>query len=121
MTTASRIFACRSLDVTLEGQDQLKRLVTSILAIVALALSVNAASAQRRAVAQLVYEPFAIVRHRHRRSYEALKTQLTNNGIGFYAYLVRSAQAYPDERAGILRLGAWWLYYWNLRRLGRKR
>ena len=67
----------------------------------------------------LVYEPSAIVRHRHRRSYEALKTQLTNNGIGFYSYLVRSAQAYPDERAWILRLGAWWLYYWNLRRLGR--
>ena len=67
----------------------------------------------------LVYEPSAIVRHRHRRSYEALKTQLTNNGIGFYSYLVRSAQAYPDERAGILRLGTWWLYYWNLRRLGR--
>jgi len=67
----------------------------------------------------LVYEPSATVRHRHRRTYPALRTQLENNGIGFYSYLVRSAEAYPDERAGILRLGAWWLYYWNLRRLGR--
>ena len=65
----------------------------------------------------LVYEPAAIVRHRHRRSYEALRTQLTNNGIGFYAYLVRSAMHYPDERAAFLRLGAWWLWWWNLRRL----
>jgi O-antigen biosynthesis protein len=65
----------------------------------------------------LVYEPAAIVRHRHRRTYEALQTQLTNNGIGFYAYLVRSAMHYPDERAAFLRLGAWWLWWWNLRRL----
>jgi GT2 family glycosyltransferase len=65
----------------------------------------------------LVYEPAAIVRHRHRRIYDALRTQLTNNGIGFYAYLVRSAIHYPDERAAFLRLGAWWLWWWNLRRL----
>lgn len=67
----------------------------------------------------LVYEPSAIVRHRHRRTREALETQLANNGIGFYAYLVRSAMHYPDERAAFLRLGAWWLWWWNLRRLGR--
>ena len=67
----------------------------------------------------LVYEPAAIVRHRHRRSYEALRTQLANNGKGFYAYLVRSAQSYPDERLAFLRLGAWWFWWWNLRRLGR--
>ena len=65
----------------------------------------------------LVYEPAAIVRHRHRRTYDALRTQLTNNGIGFYAYLVRSALHYPDERVAFLRLGAWWLWWWNLRRL----
>ena len=67
----------------------------------------------------LVYEPSAVVRHRHRRTYEALRTQLANNGIGFYAYLVRTAQAYPDERAGVIRLGAWWFWRWNLRRLAR--
>ena len=64
----------------------------------------------------LVYEPAAVVRHRHRRTHEALRTQLANNGIGFYAYLVRSAMHYPDERVAFLRLGAWWLWWWNLRR-----
>jgi GT2 family glycosyltransferase len=67
----------------------------------------------------LVYEPSAIVRHRHRRTYEQLKTQLTNNGIGFYAHLVRSARYYPDERSAFLRLGVWWFCWWNLRRLAR--
>ena len=65
----------------------------------------------------LVYEPCAIVRHRHRRTYEQLRTQLANNGIGFYSYLVRAALNYPDERGAILRLGLWWLWYWNIRRL----
>ena len=46
--------------------------------------------------AALVYEPAALVRHRHRRNYAELKTQLTNNGIGLYAYLSRSARAWPD-------------------------
>lgn len=64
----------------------------------------------------LVYEPAAMVRHRHRREYEQLRTQIANNGIGFYAYLVRSARAYPDERGAILKLGLWWLWWWNLRR-----
>lgn len=67
----------------------------------------------------LVYEPRALVRHRHRRTYEGLRTQLANNGIGFYAYLVRTAAAYPEERAAVIRLGAWWFWWWNLRRLGR--
>jgi O-antigen biosynthesis protein len=65
----------------------------------------------------LVYEPAAIVRHRHRRDYAALKTQIANNGIGFYAYLVRTAQAYPEERLAVARLGIWWLWWWNVRRL----
>ena len=65
----------------------------------------------------LVYEPAAIVRHRHRREYGDLRTQLTNNGIGFYSYLVRSAAAYPDERGAFLRLGLWWFWTWNVRRL----
>ena len=65
----------------------------------------------------LVYEPAAIVRHRHRREYEQLRTQLANNGIGFYAYLVRSANAYRDERHAFLYLGVWWFWWWNVRRL----
>jgi O-antigen biosynthesis protein len=65
----------------------------------------------------LVYEPTAIVRHRHRREYEQLRTQLANNGIGFYSYLVRSAAAWPEERHAFLRLGVWWFWWWNVRRL----
>lgn len=65
----------------------------------------------------LVYEPAALVRHRHRRDYPSLKTQITNNGIGFYAYLVRTARAYPDERRAVIALGVWWLWWWNARRL----
>lgn len=65
----------------------------------------------------LVYEPSAIVRHRHRESYAKLREQLTNNGIGFYAYLVRTAGVYAEERTALLRLGTWWMAWWNLRRL----
>ena len=65
----------------------------------------------------LVYEPSALVRHRHRRDYAQLRTQITNNGMGFYAYLVRSALAYRDERWAFIRLGLWWLWWWNIRRL----
>ena len=65
----------------------------------------------------LVYEPAAIVRHRHRRSYAELRTQITNNGIGFYAYLVRTARAHPEDRAAVARLGLWWMCWWNARRL----
>jgi len=65
----------------------------------------------------LVYEPAAIVRHRHRRSFAELRTQIANNGIGFFSYLVRTATAFPDERLAVLRLGTWWLWWWNVRRL----
>ena len=65
----------------------------------------------------LVYEPTALVRHRHRDTYAQLRTQLANNGIGFYSYLVRSAQAYPDERTALVKVGLWWYAAWSLRRL----
>lgn len=67
----------------------------------------------------LVYEPSAMVRHRHRRDYGALRTQLANNGMGFYSYLMRTARAYPDERLAIARLASWWLWWWNIRRMMR--
>jgi O-antigen biosynthesis protein len=65
----------------------------------------------------LAYEPAAVVRHRHRRDRAALRTQLTNNGIGFYSYLVRTALAYPDTRADAMLFGLWWFWRGNLRRL----
>lgn len=65
----------------------------------------------------LVYEPGAIVRHRHRREYARLQTQLANNSIGLYSFFVRSAQRYPDEWIQFLRLGLWWFLWWYIRRL----
>ena len=65
----------------------------------------------------LRYEPAAIVWHRHRRSYAELRQQIANNGVGFYSYLVRSAIIFPSERLDFIRLGGWWLWYWNVRRL----
>jgi GT2 family glycosyltransferase len=65
----------------------------------------------------LVYEPSAIVRHCHRRDYAQLRMQIINNGMGLYAYLVRSALTYRDERWTFIRLGLWWLWRWNIRRL----
>lgn len=65
----------------------------------------------------LAYEPSALVRHRHRRDYAQLRTQISNNGIGFYSYLVRSALHHRDERWALVRLGLWWLWWWNVRRL----
>lgn len=65
----------------------------------------------------LVYEPCAIVRHRHRRDYDRLRTQIRNNGIALYSFFVRSAWAYPEERWSFLLLGLWWLWWWLLRRL----
>lgn len=65
----------------------------------------------------LVYEPRAIVRHRHRRSYVDLRSQLVNNGIGLYSYIVCGALSYPEERLSFFWLGLWWLVYWDLRRL----
>ena len=65
----------------------------------------------------LVYEPRAIVRHRHRRSYEELKSQITNNGIGLMSYFRRACIAYPSERSRFIRLALWWLRNWHLKRL----
>ncbi len=65
----------------------------------------------------LVYEPSAIVRHRHRRNYAQLRTQITNNSIGLFSYAIRSVFAYPEEFLSFLLLLLWWIVYWNLRRL----
>jgi GT2 family glycosyltransferase len=65
----------------------------------------------------LVYEPRAIVRHRHRRDYAGLRKQMTDWGIGCYSYLVRSFLAYPRARFDIFRFGLKWLWKGNLRRL----
>jgi GT2 family glycosyltransferase len=64
----------------------------------------------------LVYEPRAIVRHRHRRDYAQLRRQLQNNG-SVYAAFLRSTLAYPDTRLRFARLGASWLWRTHIRPL----
>lgn len=46
------------------------------------------------------YEPRAVVRHRHRREFDQLEHQIAGWGSGVYAFLTRSAAAYPR---------AWWV------------
>src|SRR4051794_33114963 len=65
----------------------------------------------------LVYEPAALVRHRHRRDRPQLVRQVANNGIGFYSYLVRNALARPEDAADIRRLGVWWFCAWDVKRV----
>ena len=65
----------------------------------------------------LVYEPAALVWHKHRVTFEELRIQLKNNGIGLYSYFVRSARTYPHRRWLIIRFGLWWFWKWNVRRL----
>jgi O-antigen biosynthesis protein len=65
----------------------------------------------------LVYEPGALVRHRHRKEFSRLRKQMVDNSIGLYSYLVRTALAYPETRLGVLWFGVWWFWRWNVRRL----
>ena len=64
----------------------------------------------------LVYEPQAMIRHRHRREYQKLKTQVQNNG-SLYAIWLCIAIAYPGQWYTCLYMACWWMLYWNVRRL----
>jgi O-antigen biosynthesis protein len=64
----------------------------------------------------LLYEPAAIVRHRHRQTLSALRIQIAGWGTGFGSYLIRSALAYPDERTPLFKRGLWWLWNLNVKR-----
>jgi GT2 family glycosyltransferase len=64
----------------------------------------------------LVYDPGAIVQHAHRRDYDALREQLTNHGIGFYAYLTRVAMLEPRDALALSNFGLRWLLRWDVRR-----
>ncbi len=63
----------------------------------------------------LVYEPTAMIRHRHRREYAQLKRQISFNG-SLYALWLSLASAYPDLRGACVKIGIWWMLYWNVRR-----
>jgi GT2 family glycosyltransferase len=63
----------------------------------------------------LVYEPNAIVRHRHRRRYADLRTQIANNGVSYAALLERNTAAYPRDGLRFIANALWWLWRWNVR------
>ena len=65
----------------------------------------------------LVYEPKAMIRHRHRQEYKKLRNQISYNGIGLYAYFTCLGIAYPDEQPSLLYIRFWWIGWWHLRRL----
>ena len=65
----------------------------------------------------LVYEPSALVRHRHRRNYAQLRSQLANDGIGLNSYFVYGTMTYPELRLSFLWQAIWWFVYGNVRRL----
>lgn len=60
----------------------------------------------------LVYEPGALVRHRHRRTYRELREQITDWGTGMYSYVARSVLAYPEERPAFVLLAVRLFFTW---------
>ena len=58
----------------------------------------------------LVYEPAAVVWHRHRRERADLEWQIGTWGTALYSYLVRSALVYRECRVAIARFGLWWFW-----------
>lgn len=56
----------------------------------------------------LVYEPAAVVYHRHRREMTELVTQIRDHGVSFSSYVVRGATLHPDERWAFVRLWGRW-------------
>jgi GT2 family glycosyltransferase len=65
----------------------------------------------------IVYEPSALVWHRHRREHAELRAQFVSWGRGMSAHLARSWVAYPHARRGLLTLAAQLLCLYHPRRV----
>lgn len=65
----------------------------------------------------VVYEPAALVRHRHRRDEAPLVSQMENWCSGMQAYLHRTMEAYPEERPALRALANRLLLLYHPRRL----
>lgn len=61
-----------------------------------------------RAGRTLVYEPQAVVFHEHRREMAVLRRQYWSWGLGFGAFLAKSARSDPAMRPALRRMAAWW-------------
>lgn len=66
-----------------------------------------------------VYEPAAVVRHRHRRTMQELRRLLYSYGYATRCFLEREARAFPADRAAIRRLRHWWWRHWAWQRCRR--
>src|SRR5947209_8917755 len=56
---------------------------------------------------RLVYEPTAVVRHRHRRDYESLRRQAYGYGVGLTAYLAKTLIDDPRRTLGLTLRAPW--------------
>jgi GT2 family glycosyltransferase len=64
----------------------------------------------------LVYEPTAVVRHRHRTTMEGLVRQRRGDGTGSYSWMLGAGRRYgPVQFLGFLRFAVWWGYLHHLR------
>jgi glycosyltransferase involved in cell wall biosynthesis len=66
---------------------------------------------------RIVYEPAAISRHRHRRSWDELRRTLYGYGVGVYAMWTR--RLLVDHEWGVIRRAAGWFWRTQLRTLAR--
>jgi GT2 family glycosyltransferase len=62
------------------------------------------------------YEPFAFVRHKHRRTYKELKDLLYNYGYATRCYFERVSINFPSDKESVNRLIRWWWRHWAYRR-----
>ena len=63
-----------------------------------------------------VYEPSAVVRHRHRRTVTELRRLLFAYGHATRCYLDRVAINFPGDRSSVRRLRLWWWRHWAVGR-----
>jgi len=63
-----------------------------------------------------LYEPTAVVRHRHRRTMDELAGLLFNYGHATRCFFERVVHDFPTDRAAIGQLTRWWWKHWALGR-----
>jgi len=65
----------------------------------------------------LLYEPQALIFHRHRRDLPGLKKQIKDYGTGLAAYHAKCIANYKNLRFRFLIFHLWWLWEWHVKRL----
>jgi len=63
-----------------------------------------------------LYEPTAVVRHRHRRTMEELRGLIYNYGYATRCFLEREAEFFPSDRKALRLLIRWWWRHWAFKR-----